>query len=163
MGRYIVEPLNKVNSTYKKGSLSGTKNFPNDTSSGKAKTPVRNSKSRASVHKSSEEFATQKRQINARYNKNLKEIKHFWSLKVLTSFIKKNHPIQVLKSLHIRKLKVFQKLSLSVHRFQNKKFFKNPLFQIKQNLWKSQSLTSLLTRMLHILPRYWKMLRAKEG
>ena len=32
-GRYVVESLKEVNSSYEKGSLSGTKNVPTDTSS----------------------------------------------------------------------------------------------------------------------------------
>ena len=79
--RCVAEPLNKVNSIYEKGTPSGTKKVPRDTLSVQTETPLRKPKSRANVHKSSEQFAAQKRQRNARYNKNLKERKHCWNSK----------------------------------------------------------------------------------
>ena len=55
-GRYVTEPLNKVNSSYEKGSLNGTKSVSNDTSSEWTDPPIRKAKSRASIHKSAEEI-----------------------------------------------------------------------------------------------------------
>ena len=80
--RYIAEPLNKVNSSYEKGSLSGTKNVPSgtknvpsDATSVPTECCIRKQKPRANIHKSSKQFATEKCQRNARYNMNLKERK----------------------------------------------------------------------------------------
>ena len=72
-GRYVAEPLNKVNTTYEKGSSSGTKDNLTDNSSVQENTLVRKTRAKVNVHKSAEEFAAQKRQRNARYNKHLQE------------------------------------------------------------------------------------------
>ena len=78
--RYVTEPLNKVNSSYE-GSPNGNKKVPSDASSVQTETPLSKPKSRANIHKSSEQFASQKRQRNERYNKNIKERKNFWRTK----------------------------------------------------------------------------------
>ena len=59
-GRYVAEPLNKVNTNYEKGSYSGTKDYLPDNSSVQENIPMRKTRAEANIHKSTEQFATQK-------------------------------------------------------------------------------------------------------
>ncbi|KAI3505861.1 hypothetical protein L1887_28170 [Cichorium endivia] len=74
-GNYISGSLNRKNSFSQPGSWS-TKHLPNSNSS--TFKPVSNNCSTSRIHKSPEELIAKRKQMNARYEKNLKERKQFW-------------------------------------------------------------------------------------
>ena len=70
-GKYVSEPLNSVDFHYDQAGPSGTKDILSETSSEQHKKPVRKEKPRTNIHKLVEELIAKKRQMNARYRKNL--------------------------------------------------------------------------------------------
>lgn len=127
-GRYVVEPLNKVNSTYEKGSLSANKVVPTETSFEQAETPIRKVKLRLSVHKSAEKLVDQKHKQNARYHKNKKKESISGDLKTLTAFIKKkttNPTTYVSSNLNS---KIISRTQYSVRQVSKTKGFQKQAF-----------------------------------
>ncbi|KAI3740017.1 hypothetical protein L2E82_30433 [Cichorium intybus] len=75
-GKYISGSLNRKDSFLQPGSI-GTKHFSNSNSSAFKPIPTKCLTSASRIHKSPEELIAKRKQMNARYKKNLKERKQF--------------------------------------------------------------------------------------
>lgn len=80
-GDMLLEPLNCVNTCNDKAGPSAKKNVPSETSYEHTDIHIRKDRPRANIHKSADEFIAKKRQVNARYQKNVKERKRLWKSK----------------------------------------------------------------------------------
>ncbi|KAI3515995.1 hypothetical protein L1887_14902 [Cichorium endivia] len=76
-GKYISGSVNRKN-TFSQPGTSGTKPFQNSNSKIPKPTPTKNFTHVSRIHKSPEELIAKRKQMNARYKKNLKERKQFW-------------------------------------------------------------------------------------